>query len=86
LLNSRDKNDKTPLHYAATKGNLQVRTCAQGNSIGIYMFSDILKDIREFNCMTFTADGRRQTAKMTIKIRKKMSPIANTSIVTPFSV
>jgi len=24
LLNSRDKNDKTPLHYAATKGNLQI--------------------------------------------------------------
>ncbi|KAJ7386254.1 hypothetical protein OS493_010658 [Desmophyllum pertusum] len=24
LLNSRDKNDKTPLHYAATQGNLQV--------------------------------------------------------------
>lgn len=25
LLNSRDKNDQTPLHYAATKGSLQVK-------------------------------------------------------------
>ena len=34
MLNSRDKNDKTPLHYAATKGNLQVRKFERGNNVG----------------------------------------------------
>lgn len=29
LLNSRDKNDQTPLHYAATKGSLQVKQLSE---------------------------------------------------------
>lgn len=36
MLNSRDKNDKTPLHYAATNGNLQVRRFAPENNVGFF--------------------------------------------------
>lgn len=41
MLNSRDKNDKTPLHYAATNGNLQVRRFAPENNVGFFSFKKL---------------------------------------------
>ena len=41
MLNSRDKNDKTPLHYAATNGNLQVRRFAPGITSVLFSFKKL---------------------------------------------